>query len=126
MIEEAPKYGGICYIEIPAPDLPKAKSFYGTVFQWNISDSDLGETSYAMFHAGSLAGGLDPRKEVSDRGILLYLKVKNIPAKLREIEKAGGQTVTNKAQVINGSDDDGFAAIFKDPNGNRLGLWSKT
>jgi predicted enzyme related to lactoylglutathione lyase len=121
-----PIYGEICYIEIPAPNLEKAKRFYGTVFQWEVSDSDLGETAYAMFQAAGLDGGLDPRKEVVDKGVLLYLKVEEIPAKLKEIENAGSQVVANKTQVIEGSDDYGFMALFRDPNGNRLGLISKT
>jgi len=126
MPEEVPRYGEICYVEIPAPNLAKAKQFFGTLFRWRISDSTLGETEYAMFQAADLSGGLDPRKEVSDKGVLLYLRVEDIPAKLKEIEKAGGQVVMSKTQVIEGSDAYGFMAVFRDPNGNRLGLISKT
>lgn len=121
-----PIYGGICYIEIPAPDLEKAKRFYSTVFKWKVSDSDLGKAPYATFQTAGLDGGLDSGKEAVDNGVLLYLKVEDIPTKLKEIERGGGQAATNKTRVIDGSDDYGFTAIFKDPNGNRLGLWSKT
>ncbi len=126
MAAEAPLYGGVCYIEIPAPDLGKAKRFYETVFRWRVTDSNLGEAAYAMFQAAGLDGGLDSRRKAVDQGILLYLKAQDIPSKLKEIESAGGAEVSGKRRVIEGSDEYGFVAIFKDPNGNRLGLLSGT
>jgi predicted enzyme related to lactoylglutathione lyase len=117
--------GAVCYLEIPAPDLDKAKRFYATVFEWVISDSDLGEAPYAVFQAGGLDGGLDSRTRPAENGILLYLKVRDIPSKLHEIEKEGGRCLTAKRRVIDGSDEFGFVAMFADPNGNRLGLWAK-
>ena len=123
-MEMNPGHGGICYVEIPAPDLAKARRFYATVFDWQVSASDLGKAAYAMFQAPGLAGGLDPRKQATDKGVLLYIKTGDIPAKLKEIERAGGRVITGRTQVIQGSDDYGFAAIFHDPNGNQLGLWA--
>ncbi len=126
MSESQPRYGNICYIEIPAPDLEKASSFYTNVFGWKIQDSDLGKAAYAMFQAGDMMGGLDSRKEVSGHGVLLYLQVENIPLQLQAIQKAGGKVVMERTQVIEGSDQYGFAATFNDPHGNLLGLWAQT
>lgn len=117
--------GHICYIEIPAPDVARAKRFYAEVFGWRVEDSDLGRAAYATFHAGEMMGGFDSRRRPSGDGVLLYLKVEDIPATLQAIRDAGGRTVTNRSQVIDGSDAYGFAATFTDPNGNLLGLWSK-
>lgn len=117
--------GHICYIEIPAPDVNAAKRFYTTVFGWRMEDSDLGKARYTMFQAGSMMGGLDSSKQPTDRGVLLYLKVEDIPTTVQAIREAGGELVTNKSQVIDGSDAYGFAATFTDPNGNRMGLWAK-
>lgn len=122
----ASAFGGICYIEIPAPNLAKAKNFYRTVFQWTVSDSDLGEAPYAIFQAAGIAGGFDSRKEAAESGVLLYLKVESIPSTLSEIERAGGRVTMAKTPVIAETDDYGFFATFNDPNGNLMGLWSKT
>ncbi len=120
-----PDDGHICYIEIPAPDVAQAKRFYAAVFGWRTEDSDLGDAAYTMFQAGAMMGGLDSRKQPSDKGVLLYLKVEDILATLRAIREAGGEVVTNKSQVIDGSDAYGVAATLTDPNGNLLGLWAK-
>ena len=118
--------GHICYIEIPAPDVAKAKRFYAAVFGWRTEDSDLGDAAYTMFRAGAMIGGLDSSKQPTDKGVLLYLKVEDIPSALRAIREAGGEVITNKSQVTDGSDAYGFAATFTDPNGNLLGLWAKS
>ncbi|MBI2900707.1 MAG: VOC family protein [Planctomycetes bacterium] len=111
----------ICYLEIPAPDLGKAGTFYHAVFGWTVAPSG----DYRIFRTGenSLEGGLDPRKPVVDGGILIYLKVADIPATLDEVRAAGGSVVQEKTQV---GPEWGFFAIFRDPNGNRVGLWSRT
>ncbi|MBI2932777.1 MAG: hypothetical protein HYY16_14105 [Planctomycetes bacterium] len=54
------------------------------------------------------------------------LKVADIPATLAQVEKAGGRTLKTRTPVIEGSQEYGFFALFADPNGNRLGLWSRT
>ncbi len=68
--------------------------------------------------------GLDSRRKAVDEGVLLYLKVADIPAKLKEIEAAGGHTIRGKRPVIDGTEEYGFAALFLDPSGNQLGLWA--
>lgn len=126
MTNDIDKTAKIFYIEIPAPDINKGKQFYSSVFNWDISDSNLGDSPYAMFQGAGIDGALDTSKQASDKGVLLYLKVEDIPTKLGEIEKAGGHIVKTKTRVIENTDEYGFMALFNDPNGNRLGLWAKT
>jgi predicted enzyme related to lactoylglutathione lyase len=111
----------ICHIEIPAPDLEKAKAFYKQIFGWKVEDSPLGR--YCMFTAGDLGGGFDPDLPVADAGVRLVLKVKDIPATMREIVAAGGRAIRGKQEIGGGF---GFWALFRDPNGNQLAIWSKT
>ena len=112
----------ICYLEIPAPDLKKAVAFYSRVFNWKIDISSMGG-DYGMFKTGEIWGGFDPKKQPSDKGIVLYISVKDIPAALKEITSAGGNVVKEKTEI---GDDYGFYGLFKDPNGNQVGVWSKT
>ena len=113
----------IVYLEIPAPDLERAGNFYRSVFSWEITPSNLTDQPYWMFSAGSerLGGGLDPGLPVAKGGILLYIKVEDIPATLGKIEQAGGFVLRGKVPV---GKDMGFSATFEDPNVNRLGLWA--
>lgn len=111
--------GMICHIEIPAPDLDKAFSFYSNVFGWKTSRAE--GMNYAFFTVGELGGGFDPEMPVVEGGLNLVLKADDIPAKLREIEAAGGTLVKEKTEIPDGH---GYYALFKDPNGNRLGIWS--
>ena len=122
MTDDSPKPCPLIYLEIPAPDLEKARKFYTSVFGWKI-DQGIPGTSYLMFDDGNLGGGLNPALKVTGQGPNLVLKVEDIPAKLKEITKAGGGTVREKSEIGGGF---GYSAVFKDPNGNLLSLWSKT
>ena len=113
----------ICYVEIPAPDLEKAGSFYRSVFGWNITPSNLTDLRYWMFSTGEgkLTGGFSSELPVGDGGALLYLQVADIDQTLAAIEKAGGTVVFPKEAI---GADYGYSAQFKDPNGNRMGLYT--
>ncbi|MCZ7644826.1 MAG: VOC family protein [Planctomycetota bacterium] len=113
--------GTICHVEIPAPDLEKAKTFFREQFGWTIHDN-LGPT-YCLWSAGGLGGGFSSEMAVVEGGLNVILAVDDIPGKLEAIARAGGKSVQGKTEIGGGH---GFFALFKDPNGNRLGLWSKT
>ena len=115
----------ICYLEIPAPDIEKAETFYSTVFGWKITPSDLGVEKYSMFGTGEnqLMGGLDASKPVQDGGIIIYIKVDNIDTTLVMVKGEGGSVVRDKHDIGGGH---GFSATFKDSNGNHIGLWAES
>lgn len=119
-MSQAKEPAAIVHVEIPAPDPQRAASFYKAVFGWTIEPA--GSGGYLRFEAGEdrLSGGLDPSGTVADGGVMLYLKVADIPAALQEIEKAGGTVVEHKRSI----GPWGFIAVFRDPNGNLTGLWS--
>ena len=114
----------ICYIEIPAPDVEKAAAFYRSVFGWAVTESSLSDQPYSTFSTGEggFEGGFDSRKSAQAGGVLLYLKVEDLAATLKTIAEAGGSVVGDKSAV---GGDFGFFAIFKDPNGNHLGIWAR-
>lgn len=115
-----PEPGPIEHIEIPAPDLEKAKAFYSRVFEWTLQPMN---EDYVLFRSGSVGGGLDRAGEVAETGVTLVITVPDIAAKLEEIRAAGGSVVKEKTAI---GPEHGFYAYFRDPNGNRLGLWSRT
>jgi len=113
----------IVHIEIPAPDLEKAKEFYSKVFGWKVDMEP--EMDYAVWSPpdeDAVGGGFSKSAKPSTEGALLHIGVDDIGAKLREIEAAGGKTVTPKTKI---SDEWGYYAEFLDVFGNKLGLWSE-
>lgn len=112
----------IVHIEIPAPDLMKAKEFYSRLFGWKVEFTP--EMDYAVWSTPEegVAGGFDKSYRPTNDGVLLHIGVDNIEAKLREIEAAGGKVVKEKTKI---SDEHGYYAVFTDVFGNKLALWSK-
>lgn len=112
--------GSVCHVEVPAPDLAKMQAFYGAVFDWQFTPMAPG---YVLFHAGGTGGGLDAAMPVADGGAVLVLAVDDIDASLAEIAAHGGEALSPKTAI---SDDHGWYAYFRDPCGNKMGVWSKT
>ena len=110
----------ICHIEIPTNDKSKSKEFYSKVFDWKIEEMD----DYMVFSPSEgVGGGFDTKRKPCADGVVLYIEVEEIEKKLKEIEDAGGKIDRPKTKI---SDEYGYFAIFQDPLGNLLGLWSKT
>ena len=115
------KTAPICHVNIPAPDLAKAKAFYAKVFGWKCTPMR-GMDWYSFWSVGEVSGGFDADAKPSRGGVTLYLAVADIPAAVRKVQRAGGKAVRPKTEIPGGM---GFMATFDDPNGNRMGLWSK-
>ncbi len=110
----------ICHVQIAAPDLDKAISFYTAVFGWKVEKVPSG--NYAMWNDGALEGGFDPSEKVSPEPTDLYMQVPDIAAKIEEVEAAGGSLVQNKTEISGGF---GFFAQVKDTNGVAVGIWCR-
>ncbi len=111
---------GFCHFEIPTLEPQKSKEFYGKLFGWKMDES---MPDYIMFSTPDDEGGgfTTSSKPVKD-GVVIYIEVEDIGTKLEEIKKAGGSIVQGKKGI---SEEFGFFALFTDPSGNIMGLWSK-
>jgi uncharacterized protein len=108
-----------CHIEIYSKDAEASSAFYGQLFGWKTTPI---MPEYMLFDgAGGIGGGFNGMLSAENRHCL-YIAVEDIEAKLAEIEAAGGKTVKPKSKI---SDEHGFMALFVDPSGNTLGLWSQ-
>jgi len=120
--------GGVVHFEIPADDESRAREFYSSAFGWKISP--VPEMSYAMLMTtpsdetgmpsvpGSINGGMF-RREGHLTSPLVTVDVDDIDASLEKINSLGGSTVQPRQEV--GSM--GWAAYFRDTEGNIIGLW---
>jgi predicted enzyme related to lactoylglutathione lyase len=67
---------------------------------------------------GYVGGGLTPRVEPVSRPVIT-IEVDDVDATLQKVSASGGSAVGEKIQV----GEMGYAAYFKDSEGNLMGLW---
>ena len=109
--------GKIDYIEFPATDVAKTKTFYEHVFGWNFTDYG---PDYTSFGDGRIAGGFSKAGKVVRGGPLVVLYASDLSATEKEVRKAGG-AITKDAFPFPG----GRRFHFTDPSGNELAVWSE-
>ena len=118
----------IVYIEFPASDPKAAGAFYGDVFGWQI-ETPSGFDDYPQFRAEGgpsgaftrIGGGLDGVRYAAGEP-LIYVASQDIDADLQRVEAQGGQTVLPKTEIPHV----GWWAVFRDPSGNKVGLFHRT
>ena len=110
----------IVHIELSAIDPKTAGKFYGDIFNWKINIMEAME--YVTWAPETEpGGGFNPVTEENPAGtVLIYIQVDDIEAKLKQIEKHGGKTLTPKSEIPG----TGYFAIFSDPTGNNIGLFT--
>lgn len=121
--------GKVVHFEIPADDGARANAFYSEAFGWNLMPvpgmdyTMVGTTpsdeNGAPTEAGSINGGMFVRNDQFPKNPVVTVDVEDIDAALAKIGELGGSTVSPKMPV----GEMGFAAYFKDTEGNVLGLW---
>ena len=119
--------GRVVHFEIPFDDGDRARAFYRDAFGWQLQEWD--EGSYTLVttgpsgetgpeESGFINGGMMRREGPGD-GPIIVIDVEDIDAALENIEKLGGQTLLGRQAV----GEMGWAAYFKDVEGNSMGLW---
>jgi predicted enzyme related to lactoylglutathione lyase len=123
----------VVHFEIPADDVERAKSFYGSVFDWELNTMQMDEGEYTIVtttpvddsmmptEPGAVNGGLMQRSNETPSPVIT-IDVDDIEQSLKDVEAAGGSTVTPRT-AIPGM---GAFGYFKDPEGNIMGLWETT
>ena len=120
--------GRVVHFEIPFDDGDRARAFYRGAFGWNINHvPDMGYTLVSTgptseqqgpTEPGYIGGGMLQRADFV-QGPILIVDVDDIDGALAKVEQLGGKTVRGRQEV----GQMGFAAYFKDPEGNLMGLW---
>jgi hypothetical protein len=121
----------VIFFEIPADDPKRAMEFYQRTFGWKMNDiPQMHYTQVGTVEAdrmgvrgipkepGAINGGMVKRSDpVNDP--VIYIRVDDIDHAAANIEKNGGEIINPKSPVGNF----GFAAYFRDTEGNVVGLW---
>jgi predicted enzyme related to lactoylglutathione lyase len=121
----------VVHFEIPADDVARAKEFYASIFDWDLTDNDMGggmiytsvrtvatDENQMPKEPGVINGGMMKRSPDTPSPVIT-VQVHAIDESLKKIEAGGGTTVQPRTEIPNM----GAFAYFKDSEGNTLGLW---
>jgi predicted enzyme related to lactoylglutathione lyase len=120
--------GRVVHFEIPFDDGDRARKFYAEAFGWNVME--IPEMHYTIVQtgpsaedgrpseAGFIGGGMLKRESPTDRPVIT-IDVDDIDEALARIESLGGTKILGRQDV----GEMGYAAYFKDVEGNLMGLW---
>jgi len=116
-VETTPNNGRIDYIEFPAIDVAKTKSFYEQVFGWKFTDYG---PDYTSFEDGRISGGFTKEGKVTQGGPLVVIYARDLAATEKKVRDAGGVIVKDAFPFPGGR-----RFHFADPSGNELAVWSE-
>jgi predicted enzyme related to lactoylglutathione lyase len=120
----------VVHFEITFDDHKRAKDFYGSVFDWDLMDNDMGGAVYTTAttvpiddqmrpkEPGAINGGFTGRSSETPSPVIT-IGVDSIDDTLKKIEASGGSTITPRTPIP----EMGAFAYFKDSEGNTMGLW---
>lgn len=117
----------VVHFEIPYEDGDRARAFYGEAFGWDLQAWSEGEYTLVTTGPTGESGASEPgfinggmfEREAPLGSPVIVIAVDDIDASLATVERLGGTTVVAKQPV----GDMGWAAYFKDPEGNLMGLF---
>ncbi|UUZ80408.1 VOC family protein [Paenibacillus sp. P26] len=112
------------WVEIPAVNLKRAKTFYEQIFQCEMQVVPMDDSEYAFFpvqeqfNGGALVQG--PNHKPSAEGLTVYLDGSpDLAIILSRVHEAGGQVMMEKTYAGKNA---GYLGMFIDSEGNRIGL----
>jgi predicted enzyme related to lactoylglutathione lyase len=120
--KNAPMPASLCWFEVPADDLGRAKKFYGSLFGWKFAKLPAAVADYWHIDTGgkdaSPDGGLLPRIQ-PEQSITVYVSVPSVDRAVTKVQKLGG-TVCKPKTAVPGM---GYFGICLDTEGNTFALW---
>jgi uncharacterized protein len=121
----------VLHFEIPMDDRDRAKSFYSSVFGWQLQTMEMGGGEYTTatttpvdektrfpIEPGAINGGMTERQGPVSAPVIT-IGVDAIDDTLKQVEAAGGNVVQARTEIP----DMGAFAYFTDSEGNVMGLW---
>ena len=111
--------GKLSYVQIPALDVRASAAFYAGVFGWAVRDD--GNPAHLSFEDKSrelIGAFVTEPAPAREGGVLPYIYVNGIEARVSRIRAAGGEIVRDVYP-----EGDLWVATFRDPGGNVIGVW---
>ena len=112
------------HVELVTTDQGKAKSFYGSLFDWKLEDAPMGSadgTTYTMIKVGEGTGGgmMKHPMQGAPTAWVPYVLVDNVKTSTAKAKSLGAKIIRDVDEVPNM----GMFSIIQDPTGGVIGLW---
>ena len=117
--------GRIAWFDITTTDLPRVKEFYGKLFDWQFGPVKGSDQTAEIISGGTAIGTIRGAEgKISPFNGIVYVQVKDIQASCQKVKDLGGSVVPGFP--FNLPDGRGPIAVFVDPAGHPMGLYSRT
>lgn len=109
----------VVHFEIGAQDAAKLRAFYQDLFGWQFDTTD---PSYGLIEEtdGGIGGGIMQIRETVVPYVTIYVAVDDLTATLTRAKELGGAEIVPPTPVPTF----GEFALFRDPQGHVIGLFS--
>jgi predicted enzyme related to lactoylglutathione lyase len=122
MAEHTAKTGKPIWIDLSTTDLDGAKSFYRSLFGWDVEELGPEAQGYAYFNLnGQMVGGVGPTQGGPEQPAawMSYIATEDMDATLAAVKENGGDSLFEPLDLF----DLGRGGAFRDHAGAVLGLW---
>ena len=114
----------VAFFEITSHDPTRLTAFYRELFDWTIDESQ--GPGYSLVDTGAgeeaVGGGIGSVTDPAETGgVSVYMRVDDLQASLDRAETLGGKALVPPTDLPDGY---GRFAMFADPDGNTIGLWT--
>ncbi len=115
----------IAFFEIPVTDFYQSVNFYQAVFGVRLMVAEYSKEKMACFvqngqTVGAISYALDFKP--SAHGVLIHFNCEDIDWSIQQVVKQGGRITIPKTKIQ--AEGKGYFAVFTDPAGNRIGLYT--
>jgi predicted enzyme related to lactoylglutathione lyase len=109
------------WLDVGAPDIDTAASFYAALFGWHFTSAGPGAGGYGFFRLTeqTVAGGMPITPEQGPPSWNVYFQVPDAGATAKTVEQAGGRVLVPPMDVMG----EGTMAVFADRAGATFGVW---
>jgi len=109
------------HVELATSDVDKAKSFYSSLFDWELEDVPMDGGAYTMIKVGEGTGGGIMKNLVPDApsAWLAYVLVDDVAAATKKAKSLGAKVMRDVTEVPGA----GWFSVIVDPTGAALALW---
>jgi uncharacterized protein len=112
----------VVWFEIPADNVERARTFYGKLFGWKITEFAGARTPYWHIDTGGADdtpdGGM-MKRQGPGHNITNYIGVPSVDQAATKVEKLGGKICMNKTAVP----QMGYFVVCQDTENNMFALW---
>lgn len=106
---------------IPSKDLSRSKLFYEQVFGWRVQEAPEG----GIFDVEPPHGkGPSAELNCEEKVVVPSIYTSDMDEKIRLVEEYGGRMLRSRTP-IGSKAKHGYYALFEDPHGNRMALYSE-